>query len=942
MPSYFPLRIKKIFYGLSVLSAFVINAQELPPFSNFSPNEYGAENQNWGIDQSTGRLLYVANNKGLLEYNGASWRLFPSPNETIVRSVHVVNDRIYTGCYREFGFWTKNKMGTLDYTSLSKEIQDQLLEDEEFWSITFVEGKVFFQSKKRIYSYDLNSRDIDYLPTETSLPRIFNTDSGIFVHSKNQGLFKISGGQKILIALDKVLRNDEIINVFSRKGELLVVTQDQGFYKITNGVLEKWNIAADRLLEESSIYSALRLKDGRYALGMVSNGLLILSQDGKIDLTIDQINGLRNNTVLSIHEDLDGDLWLGLDNGISNINLTSPYRVYNEGNRIIGSVYAVEKMGEKLYLGTNQGLYVQQKNKSNDFDLIAGTEGQVWSLNRIGDDLFCGHHSGTFLISGTQAEKIADIPGTWKVGKLVQNKDWLVQGNYDGLYLLQNQNGKWNLRNKIEGFNNSSRYFEVLDHTIFVNHEYKGVFEIQVDNGFTRALKVKLNALAPGFNSSIAKFNNELFYAHKMGVQRYDMGKAQFVPDSTLNQIYSEDSYVSGKMVVDNLDAKLWFFTKDFLSGVYRGKLNETFVFDNLNLDKDVRESIDGYECIYSLEDKKYLLGTNSGYIVLNLTNRTNEAFEVYLEAINQLSKTQSGQLESYVALEENQQFASNENNLRFSFYTPLYDKFNIPKFQFQLSGIYPNWSEWSEESSVTFENLPYGDYTFKVRSKVGETLSKNVGSYSFTIAKPWYWSNMAIGLYIVTFILGALMIHTAYRKYYKNKQRKLIAKNHREMQLAKAQNEKEIIKIKNEQLQKEFKSKSNELAASTLSIIRKNELLAKVKEELISNEESKEFAKPIVDIIDKNLKKNDDWELFKKAFNNADRKFLKKLKKAHPQLTPNDIRLCAYLRLNLSSKEIAPLLNISPRSVEIKRYRLRKKMNLSHDENLVDYILKL
>ena len=68
---------------------------------------------------------------------------------------------------------------------------------------------------------------------------------------------------------------------------------------------------------------------------------------------------------------------------------------------------------------------------------------------------------------------------------------------------------------------------------------------------------------------------------------------------------------------------------------------------------------------------------------------------------------------------------------------------------------------------------------------------------------------------------------------------------------------------------------------------------------------------------------------MFKEAFNNADKDFIKKLKSIHPNLTPNDLRLCAYLRLNLSSKEIAPLLNISPRSVEVKRYRLRKKMEL-------------
>ena len=161
-------------------------------------------------------------------------------------------------------------------------------------------------------------------------------------------------------------------------------------------------------------------------------------------------------------------------------------------------------------------------------------------------------------------------------------------------------------------------------------------------------------------------------------------------------------------------------------------------------------------------------------------------------------------------------------------------------------------------------------------------------------------------------------------------------------MELAKAQNEKEIIQLKNEQLKKEFQNKSNELAASTMSLIKKNELLSKAKEQLMANVEGKEAVKPIIDIIDRNLNQNDDWELFKEAFNNADRKFLKKLKKVHPNLSPNDIKLCAYLRLNLSSKEIAPLLNISARSVEIKRYRLRKKMGLEHDDNLVNYILKL
>ena len=97
-----------------------------------------------------------------------------------------------------------------------------------------------------------------------------------------------------------------------------------------------------------------------------------------------------------------------------------------------------------------------------------------------------------------------------------------------------------------------------------------------------------------------------------------------------------------------------------------------------------------------------------------------------------------------------------------------------------------------------------------------------------------------------------------------------------------------------------------------------------------------------MIKIIDKNLNNTDDWKMFQEAFNNADKKFLNKIKAKHPELTPNDLRLCAYLRLNLSSKEIAPLLNISPRSVEVKRYRLRKKMILPHDANLTHYILEV
>ena len=125
------------------------------------------------------------------------------------------------------------------------------------------------------------------------------------------------------------------------------------------------------------------------------------------------------------------------------------------------------------------------------------------------------------------------------------------------------------------------------------------------------------------------------------------------------------------------------------------------------------------------------------------------------------------------------------------------------------------------------------------------------------------------------------------------------------------------------------------------MAIVKKNQFLKSILNYLESMK-SNPLATRVIRIIKRNFKKEDDWDFFREAFDNSDKDFLKKLKTKHPKLTHNDMRLCAYLRLNLTSKEIAPLFNISSKSVEIKRYRLRKRMDLSRDENLVDYIINL
>ncbi len=927
-----------ISYFIFIIS-FGLVSQELPPIQNFSPKDYNAENQNWAISQSPEKLIYVANSKGLLEFDGASWKLYSSPNGTIMRSVHVVNDRIYTGCFMEFGYWQKNDTGILNYTSLSKQIDIELLEDEEFWNILNIDDWVVFQSLKRIYIYNVNDKSVSAIESNGSITKMFKVDHSFYFQRINQGILKIEYGEEFLVFDDDVVKHNEVINIFKSGKEILVLTRNNGFYISRNNSLVQSDKISNELLTKVSIYDGIRLKDKSFALGTISKGLIHLNEKGELLSNIDQNNGLSNNTVLSLFEDADNNIWLGLDNGINYININSPFRIYDDNKGVLGSVYASVISNGNLYLGTNQGLFYKSLKSNGDFSFIEGTQGQVWCLKEIGQTLFCGHNSGTFIIEGNQGKKISGIQGTWDINNFDGKPNFLLQANYDGIYVLEKTNNTWQLKNKIRGFNNSSRYFETLGNEIFVNHEYNGVYKVKVDSDFSKVESVFIDSLIKGANSGIIKYNGDLLYAYKNGILKYDRVNKRFVKDSFLSKVYAQDEYVSGKLILDKKSNNLWVFTKSNINYISPGELTNIPKIKSIPLTKEVRNGILGYENITRLNDEStYLIGTTSGYITIDINGPKVKDFQVHIGSIK---KGRNEKSKNLLDKKIKGDFKTNENNLEFSFYAPEFNKPISTQYQYQLTGIYNDWSDWSEHPYAFFENLPFGDYTFNVRAKIGNVVSSNAASYSFNIAKPWYISNAMLTVYILAIVLFSVFMHHMYKRYYNKEQQKLIEKNKRELEFAKVQNEKEIIHIKNEQLKQDFRNKSKELASYTIDIAKKNELLTQIKNRLIKVQD-KGAIEPVIQIIDKNLNHNDNWESFKEAFNIVDKKFLKKLKKLHPGLSTNDLKLCAYLRLNLSSKEIAPLFNISTRSVEIKRYRLRKKMSLSHEDNLVNYILEI
>jgi ligand-binding sensor domain-containing protein len=405
------------------------------------------------ISQDKNHYIYFANNEGLLEFNGSNWNLYKSPNETIIRSVKVIGNKIFTGCYMEFGFWTKKSNGHLSYTSLSNKIKSKILDDEQFWNIISYDQWVVFQSLNRIYIYDTKASTFKIIIPKNGVLKSFKTSNSIYYQTTDYSLFEIENGTSKLISNNSILKGNKIVNILSIDEGLLIHTQFNGFYKLINGNLVKFNTDADSDIAASSIYSSQILSDGSFAVGTISNGVFILTKGGKVKYHITQSKGLCNNTVLSLMEDAEKNLWIGLDNGINCINLQSPIKSFTNDTGMLGTVYTSVLYNNKLYIGTNQGLFCKNYLSEEQFRFVKGTKGQVWSLFIHDNTLFCGHDSGTFIIDNESSRTIFSQSGTWKFEMVSGNNDLIVQGNYYGLSILQKVNNQWVFKNKIEGFN---------------------------------------------------------------------------------------------------------------------------------------------------------------------------------------------------------------------------------------------------------------------------------------------------------------------------------------------------------------------------------------------------------------------------------------------------------------------------------------------------------
>ena len=927
---------------LVLLVSLVSTAQEHPPVVSYNPDVYSAQNQNWCISQTSDQTMYFANNSGLLEYDGMNWNLYPVPDESIVRSVNAIGDLIYTGSYMDFGVWKRNNKNVLEYTSLVQQFEIELAEDEQFWDIIKLDDWLVFQSLSRIYLVNELTKETTFIESDQVISNIFEVDGVLFFNKLNKGVYKIIDGNVELVSDDQRITSNNLVGMFGLDNQLLVMTASNGFYSLEDNKLTPWKLDPNVDLNSLTIYSVTMLKDSSFVIGTVSNGLYHISSEGVLKYDLNFEKGLSNNTVLSVFEDYQNNLWLGLDIGISHVNLSSQFVVYNDTKGTIGTVYSSVVFENYLYLGTNQGLFYKKRDSDSDFLFVKGTNGQVWNLKVIDDQIFCGHDRGTLIIKNQKVQyTLGQSLGTWDFKPLTETPNLILQGNYNGLSLLEKSKGKWRYRNKIKGFDIASRFFQFIGGEIFVNHELRGLFQLTLNEDLTAITKVlNITPITKGNGSNFFKFSKNYYYSSSQDVYKFNTTDQIFTESEPFKEILNEYTTRTTIMDVKDSEGLKWCFADNNILIISAGSVTQTPKVEIIPIEiSNFKKVVSGFENLTKIDSNQYLLGSAYGYFIFN--SNTPKPNHLYNLKINSVEASKINEDKFRLESKSPTDLGSESNNIYISYSIPHFDNEVSKKYSYKLNGWSNSWSEWQSEAQQIFENLPYGSYEFKVKGKIGNSETLNTASYPFVINRPWYLSNSIITIYVLIFIVLWILIHNLYRRYYRKQQQQLLQKSHEQLALKELETNQKFMQLTNEKLKLDIESKNRELAVSTMSLIKKNEFLNSIKSEL-KEKDNQQDIKKVIKIIDKNLNNTDDWKLFEEAFNNADKDFLKLIKDKHPVLTPNDLRLCAYLRLNLSSKEIAPLLNISPRSVEVKRYRLRKKMDLPHESSLTNYILEI
>lgn len=929
----------------------------LPDIRNYKRSDYKGGTQNWNIDQDKNGNLYFANNNGLFQFDGSSWRKYNVPNAAAIRCLKIDDSgKIFVGGYSEFGYFKPNSKGKLDYFSISKMVNKSKIKIIDFiWKIHFYNDEVIFQSFSR--AYILKNNKLKLLEAPNRFQFSFKVKNHLYFQDISSGILEYKNGQLLPLKGTTVLNNTEIWGMFSMPdNKLLIATLSKGLFLYENEKIIPWNTEANTFIKKNSSLGGVSIKDTFIVLNSVLNGIIICDTNGRIIQHINHKKGLQNNTVLTSFVDNKSNLWLGLDNGIAYINENSPF-TYFGFSYDISTVYASVVYKGNLYVATNQGVFYHSWNKTfkeDTFELVEGTTAQTWNLQVINDQLLCANNRGALVISGNKVVKTLDTKGYFGFKPIPSNPNYIIGSNYNGFAVFEKTPDGLHYKNQIAGFDKSSSTFELDINNLWLKKDeliYQMVLSADLKKFKSIKTYPKLSSSIKGIGS-IQFLKNSVYFQTNNHFFKYSKEQNLFYEDKKISNLFKNIPTINA--LTEDVYGNIWYVYKESLAVLMKNKngtyKNNVAPFSNLT-----GNLVDNYMSVNTIDPENIFIGLTDGLAHYNshLLNNSVTKPNAFIRSFSFPGDTLligNGQKHT-----EKYKVPYASNQVKFTFSSPTYENLENVEFSYQLENFDDKWSNWSNISLKEYTNLREGDYIMKVKVRNSYGIQSDVTFVAFTVSPPWFRHFLAWIFYLLLTVATVYYIRDRIRmkirknKYYETiEQRRLYLEKESKIRQEQFDLEKEIEKLKNDKLQIKILAKDKELVNNSLQVVKKNKILNgiifKLKDinvESFDESTKFQFTKLNKSIV-KEVNADKSWKDLEKHIKNVHFDFLKRLKEKYPTISPRELDLSTYLLMNMSTKEIAEIMNISNGGVELARYRLRKKLDLTKKENLIGFLMRI
>lgn len=956
-----PLRVSLIVI-MSVLTAFQSYSIGLKLVREY-PQTLLAAAKTWDIETFDDNWTFFATQDGIIQYDGSHASLFHLNNRYPVRSVFMDRrqGRLYAGGINEFGYFTPSAATSLEYVCLSDSIGDDR-NVGNIWGIYRSGDIVMVQGDTQLLVYDEKTGAHRLIKADCKLDCSVLIDGVLWLGTDNGLKFLLGNSLSDAFNAD-ILKGSRIRKILPFRNTMVIVTASDGVFQYNRSRLTRLSAVSDAAARLGEVFSA-DLRDNTLVLGGVDNGVGVVDMTSGSMTVYDEQNGLPNNTALAVKFDSRGDLWAGLDFCVAKIEMKTPVETFNNKALPIGSGYVMQTVGDRMYLGTNRGLYHVDflpgaDLSRSEFHKVDGIHGQVWGLSVVGNTLFCCGDRGIFTVAGGSAGRVGDISGVWDVQRSLRDSLEAYAGTYSGMAVFRSSGGRWTFDRMLEGSVTSFYNFEQESKSVIWSRDGEnGLFRMHLDGDARRIVRIEnFKATADGTpltsGAAVSRIDNDIYVATREGIYRYDSRRGAFAKDERMSLLLGSPRNVrrlkkSGGWLYALTDKEIIQGDPAGKKGVHRIPLEkgEGAVMHDGNLLFSVNPGYLAYPTRYGFAffDFSEKPASGDSQLAQNARHARISRFAVTVPKDSTLYSGNFMQKKDPIVIPYSQ------NSIAVEFGA---DGAPIIGTRYSCRLNNGKWSEPSTSTVKEFTGLSEGKYRFEVKA-VEVDGTESVDFIEFEVLPPWWrsvWAMIGYGLMVCLAIWGTLLLE---KRKLRRQEAELTLEKERELAVQQARFEWEskekdhkIVELENEKLDKELRHKAQEMASAMMNLAHKNETLLTVKRDLqqirdMLPRSSADARKAIADLQGKvsvDIKSDDTLNRIETEFDIVHNDFIKRLRARYPDISNNEVLMCAYLKMNLSTKEIAPLLNISVRGVETMRYRIRRKFELDRETNLSEFL---